>query len=130
MTKIRRNTEHLIETAILRFQKERTKLVVKGRKISIKSVAEEADISPATIHNRYPELADKIRKLSLKTTSEQLRSRRIKQENIKERTKKLRAEVIQLKNDLAKAMSINLRLQKENDQLKVTLSLLQKEKES
>lgn len=39
----------------------RPKRVKAGRKLSISSVAEEAGVSPATIHTRYPEIVELLR---------------------------------------------------------------------
>ena len=47
--------------ALKRIQHGRTRIVESSRKLSIASVAEEAGMSRATIHNRYPRVAEEIR---------------------------------------------------------------------
>lgn len=113
MTQEKNKTETLIEAALLRIQKGKPKIVKKGRKLSIKSISEEAKISPSTIHNRYPDLADKIRGLLHKTPSERMTVQHSEMRKLRERNKALRKEIAQLKEDLAKSVSIQLRLQKE-----------------
>lgn len=54
-------TAKAIRQAILRIEQGRPKVVKPGRKLSIKSVAEEAGVSRATIHNNHPGLAERIR---------------------------------------------------------------------
>lgn len=49
-----------IRAAITRIKAGRPRRVQPGRKLSIASVAEEADISRALIHNSHPDLAEKI----------------------------------------------------------------------
>lgn len=46
-----------------RIATNRVRKVKPERKLSIAAVAEEAGVSTATIHNRYPEIAEKIRQL-------------------------------------------------------------------
>ena len=57
------NTNKKFELAIYRIESGRPKIVRKSRKLSIASVAEETGYSPATIHNHYPQIAEKIREL-------------------------------------------------------------------
>ena len=56
-------TKKKLDLAIMRLQKGMTKIVPSGTKLSIAGVAKEAGVSNATIHNRYPEIAEKIRDL-------------------------------------------------------------------
>jgi hypothetical protein len=65
-------TRRAIELAVSRITKGRPKNVQPSRKLSIASVAEEACISNATIHNRYPDLAEFIRQKSNKESREKL----------------------------------------------------------
>lgn len=53
-------TRSEIRAAITRIKAGRPQRVQPGRKLSIASVAEEADISRSLIHNSYPDLAEKI----------------------------------------------------------------------
>ena len=54
-------TRKAIRQAMLRIEKGRTRIVDKGRKMSIAAVAEETGISRAAIHRLYPDFAEKIR---------------------------------------------------------------------
>ena len=54
-------TRNIIRQAITRIEKGRPKVVIKERKMSVAAVAEEAGVSRATIHNNYPDMADRIR---------------------------------------------------------------------
>jgi len=74
-------TRKEIENALVRLKHGRPKVVSKGRKISISALAEEAGVSDSLIHNRHPELAAEVRKL----TGKQLKSQR------DEKTQKLKA---------------------------------------
>ena len=64
-------TAKAISQAIVRIEKGRPKLVAPGRKLSIQSVAEEAGVSRATIHNNHPSLAERIREASNKAVRAQ-----------------------------------------------------------
>lgn len=114
----REKTKKALDLAIKRLQKGTTKTVPPGTKLSIAGVAKEAGVSNATIHNRYPEIAEKIRDL-LKVG--QIKNLQLKQQGLKELSMKLlqaRKEIETLKSDLQKSQSINLRLMKENELLK------------
>lgn len=50
-----------LRVAVKAIEVGRPKRVKVGRKLSISSVAEEAGISPSTIHTRYPEIVDLLR---------------------------------------------------------------------
>ncbi|TDX21104.1 hypothetical protein DFO67_1491 [Modicisalibacter xianhensis] len=65
-------TRRAIELAISRITRGRPKTVQPGRKLSIASVAEEAGLSNATIHNRYPDLAELIRQKTNKESRKKL----------------------------------------------------------
>ncbi|BBI53223.1 hypothetical protein HORIV_56440 [Vreelandella olivaria] len=54
-------TGKAIRQAIVRIEQGRPKVIKPGRKLSIQSVAEEAGVSRATIHNNHPGLAERIR---------------------------------------------------------------------
>ena len=63
------STRLKIELALYRITQGRAPLV--KRKLSISSVAEEAGISPSTIHLRYPDLAERIRGIQNKSSRDQ-----------------------------------------------------------
>lgn len=117
-TTTREVTQKALELAIKRLQQGVPKIVQTGTKLSIAAVAKEAGVSNATIHNRYPKVADEIRSLIKGSYVQQLE---FKQGSLKECLAKLaqaRKEIERLKADLAKSQSINLRLVKENELLR------------
>lgn len=119
-TAARERTQKALELAIKRIQLGVPRIVEKNTKLSIAAVAREAGVSNATIHNRYPVLANKIRELM--NDSHQSKSL-AQQRSLKECAAKLaqaRREIDRLKSELAKSQSINLRLMKENELLQTT----------
>lgn len=57
----REETHRKIRQAIIRIEKGRPKVVKGNRKMSVASVAEEAGVSRALIHNLYPDLLSRVR---------------------------------------------------------------------
>ena len=115
-------TQKELEFAINRIKEGKSRVVPVGSRLSIAAVAKEAGVSNATIHNRYPDVANAIRKLVMGTYAEQLESKR---GNLKECQSKLalaRKEIDQLKEDLSRSQSINLRLQKDIELLRNKIS--------
>ena|ERR1035438_2699024 len=94
-----------------------------GSIMTISGVAKEAGVSSAAIHNRYPDLADRIRKSAGAVKVEDVRvkltkrSGAIKEEKAKRA--KLRQELAEVKALLQKSDSVNAALQLENSRLKV-----------
>lgn len=86
-----------------------------GQRLSIAAVAKEAGVSNATIHNRYPEIADAVRKFVSATHATRLEVTRDKLKDCQARLVQLRKENAQLKIDLQNSQSINFRLLKENE---------------
>jgi hypothetical protein len=116
-----RDTRKEIELAISRIQHGRPKRVTETRRLCIAAVAEEAGVSNATIHNRYPDIAERIRKMVIDELPDEIKRERDpgrKKNQERERLKALRQEVERLKTDLSRSQSINLRLLKENEILK------------
>lgn len=85
-------------------------LISRKEKISISAVARAGGVTPGLIHNTYPVIADRIRSLVGKTVREQRDAQRSVIVDEKRKNKALRAEIDQLKEDLAKLASINQRL--------------------
>ena len=79
-------TKKKLDLAIMRLQKGMTKIVPSGTKLSIAGVAKEAGVSNATIHNRYPEVAEAIRGL---LKADQIKNLQLKQEGLKGFSNKL-----------------------------------------
>lgn len=95
-----KQTSNTIRQAILRIEKERTKVVAKGRKMSIAAVAEEAGVSRATIHNNYPDLAERIRATANKQARKQrdekhdaLQAEKVKNRDLRSENAELRAKI-------------------------------------
>lgn len=107
-----------LELAIKRIQADIPKVVPKGTKLSIASVAKEASLSNSTIHNRYPDIADSIRKIVSDSYGKQLGVQRGKLKECLEKLARLRKENEALKTSLARSQSINLRLLKESELLR------------
>ncbi len=112
------DTKKSLELAIKRIQEGVPKIVPVGRKMSIAAVAKEAGVSNATIHNRYPDIAEKIRKLVSGSYVEQLEAKRGSLKECQGKLAQARKEIEQLKSDLSRSQSINLRLVKENELLR------------
>jgi AcrR family transcriptional regulator len=93
-----------------------------GSILTISGVAKEAGLSNASIHNRYPDLADRIRKsagvVKEKDAKSQLTKRlgTIKEEKAKRA--RVRKELEEIKLLLQKADSVNAALQLDNSRLK------------
>lgn len=86
----------------------------KASKLSVASVAREAGVSSALIHNHYPRIAEAIREAQGRSSREQ---RNLKGEELKaerEKSRALRHEVEVLRASLAKLASINEVLLSEN----------------
>ena len=99
-TRSRNKTIDEIQQAIVRLQASQSK-------VSISAVARAAGITPALIHNTYPDMAEKIRGLAGKSMPIQ---RDAKQEALtreREINRTLREELAGLRADVAKLASIN-----------------------
>lgn len=107
---MKRDTRKELQLAIARIKHGRTKVVDRGRRLSILSVAEEAGLSPATIHNRYPDIAQAIREaVAGKVVPSTGHSRVPKVDKLKE----LRETLAAREAEIRALASINLRLSTE-----------------
>jgi AcrR family transcriptional regulator len=113
-------TRRRLELALRRLQLGRMQSGTSER-ISIAAVAREAGLSNATIHNRYPDIAERVRALHVKTSRHQTKSLPDSTDVLQRKLKEARQAIEQLKSDLVKSQSINLRLAKENEQLTARL---------
>ncbi|WP_150617144.1 TetR family transcriptional regulator [Pseudomonas fluorescens] len=93
-------------------------LVAGGGKLSISSVAKIAGVTPGLIHNTYPDVAERIRKLMGKSVRAQRDSKHQALVDEKEKNRILRAENGQLLAKIAQLASVNQRLLMEMAQLK------------
>ncbi|WP_404851697.1 TetR family transcriptional regulator (plasmid) [Enterobacter asburiae] len=114
------DTRTSLELALKRLQADVPLTVPKGGKISIAAVAREAGVSHATIHNRYPDIAEQIRGIVKQTTSASPALQK-NQHDIAATLSRLRQENARLKSDLARSQSLNYRLLKENQALRASV---------
>lgn len=96
----RKKTVEGIEQAIARVQQAQGK-------VSISAVAKEAGVTPALIHNTYPDLAEKIRRLVGKATRSQRDAKHDALIRERQINHALRQELAESRADLAKLASIN-----------------------
>nr|WP_289073129.1 hypothetical protein [uncultured Halomonas sp.] len=92
----------------MRIDKGRPKVVEPGRKLSIQSVAEEAGVSRATIHNNHPGLAERIREAGNKAVRAQRDEKNTELKELRAKHSELRQEHIharQLNQDMASEMA-------------------------
>lgn len=101
---------------------ERGRARTKATQISIASVAREAGVSPALIHNHYPAIAEAIRQVQGRSSRQQ---RDAKQEELKaerDKIRELRQDMARLRADVDRLASINEVLHAENLDLKAKLA--------
>jgi AcrR family transcriptional regulator len=102
-TRSRKQTEKRLREAIDQLQN-------LGVKVSISAVAKAAKVTPALIHNTYPDIAERIRGVVGKSTRLQRDAKHEALVKEKERNRALRAEVESLRIEAAKLASVNLTL--------------------
>ena len=105
-----------LQLAMLRIQRGRSNAGAK--RISIASVAKEAGVSAALIHNHYPGIAELIR---VEQGREHRAQKKAKAEELKQargRSRELRKEIEVLRIEVAKLASINEVLPAENEVLR------------
>lgn len=101
-------TAKAIRQAIVRIEKGRPKVVKPGRKLSIQSVAEEAGVSRATIHNNHPGLAERIREAGNKVARAQRDEKNTELKELRAKYTALRQEHMhtrELNQDMASEMA-------------------------
>jgi len=113
-------TKRRLELALRRLQHGKMRSNNDGR-ISIAAVAREAGVSNATIHNRYPEIAERVRALHARTAKDVARAIPDTSDILHKKLQEARKEIDQLRKDLVKSQSINLRLVRENEMLRARL---------
>jgi len=119
--KTRQNIEH----AMLRVKHKRPlnkelkdRLKKDKLKYSTSAVALEAGIDPSSIHNNYSDLAEKIRNESGREVRTLVSKKSAEIKELKTKNKALRCVIKEKDEENAKLVSINLRQQKELNQLK------------
>jgi AcrR family transcriptional regulator len=117
----RQNADHRakqLRLAILRIEKGRTQ--TGEMKLSVSAVAREVGVTPALIHNHYPEIAEEIR-VKVGASSRAQRDAKQKQLNaIRDTNKALRGELAELRLQVARLASINETLLLENMSLRAS----------
>lgn len=111
-------TRQNIKAAIARIRAGRTKHVNPGRKLSIASVAEEAKISRALIHNNYPDLAEQI-------LNHANRSARIQRDQKSKLIKELEGKNRILRHEIAEQRELNRMLASQAASMAVEIERLQ-----
>lgn len=116
-------TRREIELAIVRIQKQRPRRLTDPQcRLSITSVAKEAGLTPAAIHNCYPDIAEQIRALAGKASRAQRDEKHDELLEIRKRNRNIKSKLEELTQQLVKVTSINASLTLENSELKQRLS--------
>ncbi len=97
----RARTEQSLMQAVGRFR-------LLGRAVSIREVALDAGFDPSLIHHSYPEVAEEIRKLGVRPSSERDRERA---RRLIVMLRRVRKERMELRRDVARLASIQASLQ-------------------
>ena len=109
-----------LRLAMLRIERGRSR--TKATTISIASVAREAGVSAALIHNHYPAIADAIRQVQGRSSRQQRDTNHEQLKAAREKTRALRCDVEQLRADVDRLASINEVLLAENAVLRAKLA--------
>lgn len=111
--------EKELRLAIFRIERGRSK--TKATKLSIASVAREAGVSTALIHNHYPAVAEAIRVSQGRDSRIQRDEKHEQLKALRQENKDLRNDIELLKSDVDKLASINEVLLNENKELTAAL---------
>lgn len=112
--------ERDLRLAMLRIERGRSH--TKATKISIASVAREAGVSPALIHNYYPAIADAIRQVQGRSSRQQRDAKHEELKMERDKVRELRQDVARLRADVDRLASINEMLLAENAVLRAKLA--------
>ena len=105
-----------LELAISRIQRGRAH--TGATKINITTVANEAGVTPALIHNHYPHIAESIRELGARSSHVQRDAKHGELRAAREKNRVLREEICNLRTQVSKLASLNEVLVVENRILK------------
>ena len=106
------------EKTLFQMRLAMNRLQKREGKVTISAVAKEAGVTPALIHNRYPDFAEEVRKVVGKTTRAQRDQKHDLLITEREKNKLLREQVAELMTDLRNLAS-------ENEALRAELALQQ-----
>lgn len=104
------------------FRIERGRSHTKATKMSIASVAREAGVSAALIHNHYPGIADAIRQAQGCDNRAQRDAKHQELKAERDKARELRQEIASLRDDVDRLASINEVLLAENAGLRARLN--------
>ncbi|MES2361485.1 MAG: TetR family transcriptional regulator [Pseudomonadota bacterium] len=104
------------EKTLFQLRLAMNRLQKRNAKVSIASVAKEASVTPALIHNRYADFAEEVRKTIGKSTRAQRDGKHELLVTEREKAKQLREQVAELMSDLRNMAS-------ENEALRAELAL-------
>ena len=105
-----------LELAISRIQRGRAH--TKATKVNITTVANEAGVTPALIHNHYPDVAETIREFGARSCRVQRDAKHGELRAAREKNRVLRKEIATLRAQVSKLASVNEVLVVENRILK------------
>ena len=105
-----------LELAISRIKRSRSH--TKATTVNISTVAKEAGVTPALIHNHYPDIAETIRDSQARSSRVQRDAKHGELRASQERNRTLREELATLRDQLSRIASINEVLLSENRILK------------
>jgi AcrR family transcriptional regulator len=109
-----------LRLAISRIQRGRAR--TKETKLTIASVAREAGVSTALIHNHHPEIAELVRDAQGRSSRAQRDAKHAELKEEREKNRALRAEADEMRRQIASLASINEVLVIEIRDLKARMS--------
>lgn len=101
------------EKTLFQMRLAMNRLQKRDAKVSIAAVAKEAGVTPALIHNRYPDFAEEVRKVVGKTTRAQRDQKHELLIAEREKNQQLREQAAELMMDLRNLASENEALRAE-----------------
>ncbi|MGB5861280.1 MAG: TetR family transcriptional regulator [Pseudomonas aeruginosa] len=113
--------EKELRLAIVRIERGRAVRTL-SKKLSISSVAEETGVSPALIHNHYPQVAEAIRTAQGRDSRTQRDEKQSALQAERAKTRELREQVKRLTLDVRRLASINEVLASESAALRAQLA--------
>jgi hypothetical protein len=123
MSDKKRLTREEIRRAIQRIEHRRPKRITKERcRMNISTVAREAGVSAASIHNTYPDIAQAIREKTGNSERSVLDAERLERRRLAELLHLARDRLKTAEKDVVRIASENARLVTENAVLKAKLA--------
>lgn len=107
----RERTLHQLNLALIRVQR-------RGEKVTLKAIADEANVSPPLINNRYPDFAEQVRAVMGKAIRQQRNEKTDRLVKEREKNRKLRELVDNQLVEITKLASVNETLRTEMALLK------------